>query len=239
MTCRQYFFMEFYNRQDSTLSHLQGEYTPKIDTKQILNEEIYSDLANQAAVKAEIGDVLAIIDEIIIDALEEVNSKMSENIIKYKQRGMYATELNAIIKTNILKKMADDSSFNSKIRVRNNHGSIFFIVKDRYAVFIKKLTGRMNKPNCYPTTNSEKMFKGELFTGTQYHIPFLFVGPNIKKGETYVTSLISRKEVNWTTECNNLFQIIEINNKESNIGGEEISAASIKPEKIIWKKKIN
>lgn len=226
-------------RQAANLSITLGEDTPKIDNMQILNEDIYSDLANQEAVKAEIGDVLAVIDYIITDAVMEVNSKMSNDPLKYSQRGMYATELNAIIKANILKKMADDSSFNNKIRVRKNHGSIYFIVKDKYAVFIKKLTGKMNKPNCYPTRNSEKLFKGELFIGTQMHIPFLFVGPNLIKGETYVTSLISKKEVNWTTECNNLFQIVEFSNQEQNKKQDEVFPVSLKAEKVIKNKKIN
>lgn len=242
LTCRQIFFrMNLKNsRQGTNLSLKSGESTPKIDTKQILNEEIYSDLANQDAIKAEIGDVLAVIDNFVTDAVKEVNNKMSENPIKYSQRAMYATELNAIIKANILKKMAVEPNFNTKIKVKKNHGSIYFIVKDKYAVFIKKLTGKMNKPNCYPTTNSEKMFNGELFTGTPKHIPFLFIGPNILKGGlTYVTSLISRKEVYWTTECNNLFEVVELKTTQSQREPTEVSAAKLKQEKIIRSRKIN
>lgn len=230
---------ENYNRQARDLSYTYGKDMPKSETKQILNDEIYSDLANQAAVKAEVGDVLAIINQIIVDAVKEVNVSVGLNPIKYEQRAMYATELNAIIKSNVLKKMAEDAVFNGKIRIKRNHGSIYFIVKDKYAVFIKKLTGKMNKPNCYPTRNSEKMFNGELFTGTPQHIPFLFVGPNTSKGETFVTSLISRKDVNWTTECSNLFteiksitkSVVEVETRES--------AAKLKTDKVIRKKKIN
>ena len=45
------------NRQGANLSITLGEDTPKIDNMQILNEDIYSDLANQEAVKAEIDQL--------------------------------------------------------------------------------------------------------------------------------------------------------------------------------------
>lgn len=227
------------NRQAGDLSIRFGKDMPKIENVQILSKDIYSDLANQFSVRTEIGDILAIINQIIIDALKEVNKNVGLDPIKYEQRAMYATELNAIIKSKILKKMAVDANFNNKIRIKKNHGSIYFIVKDRYAVFIKKLTGRMNKPNCFPTRNSEKMFNGELFTGTIQHIPFLFVGPNVIKGETYVTSLINKKEVNWTTECYNLFTEIEIISKSNEEVETGESAAKVKTDKVIRKKKIN
>lgn len=169
-------------------------------------EPIYSDLANQRAVKTEIGEIIEVLDSIITQSLKEMNRKRAEDPLKYKQRAMYATELNAEIKSRIEKKIATDSTFGLKLRIRSNHGSTFFIVKDRYAIFIKKLNGKMNKPNSYPTPNSERTFSGELFTGTQKHIPFLFIGPNPNRDErSYVTSLISRREVNWTTNASILF----------------------------------
>lgn len=201
----QYFFyMSLYIQKGEWKSpNLFGkgnENLPSVQEKSV----IYSDLANQAAVKAEIGDVLTIFHEIITMSLKEVFERQGAEPLKYKMTGMFATDLNATIKAKIFEKLDKDSAFNSKIRVKYNHSSPFFIVKDKYAVFIKKLTGKMNKPQCYPTINSSKVFSGDLFEGE--HIPFLFVGPNTKKGDSsYVTSLISRKEVNWTTESTDLF----------------------------------
>ncbi len=166
--------------------------------------ELYSDLANQDAVKTEIGDILAILDNIITESLKEVFVRQGADGLKYKMTGMFATDLNATIKSKVFRKMDENQSFSNKVQVRYNHGSPFFIVRDRYAVFIKKLNGKQNKPNCYPTANSLKTFSGSLFIGK--HIPFLFVGPNPKKGDgSFVTSLINRKEVNWTTETPDLF----------------------------------
>ncbi|MGV2452929.1 UNVERIFIED_CONTAM: hypothetical protein POZ17_22190 [Ralstonia mannitolilytica] len=183
---------------------------PRVQEKSV----IYSDLANQEAVKAEIGDVLFIIHNIITESLVEVFERQGKDPRKYQMTGMFATDLNATIKAKIFEKLDEDPIFNSKIRVKYNHTSPFFIVKDKYAVFIKKLSGKLNKPQCYPTINSSKTFSGDLFVGS--HIPFLFVGPNIKKGDSsYVTSLISRKEVNWTTESTDLFSYMVMENSIS------------------------
>ena len=181
------------------------------------SEVIYSDLANQDAVKTEIGEIVREFDVIITQSLKVVNDKRAEDPIKYNQRAMYATELNAEIKARILEKLGKDRIFDSNIKVRSNYGSIYFIVKDKYAVFIKKLNGKLNKPNCYPTMNSAKTFSGDLFTGTEQHIPFLFIGPNLKDEKSYVTSLISPKEVNWTIDSSVLFSndnIVVLDNKE-------------------------
>lgn len=182
---------------------LLGKSTKDLESMQE-KSELYSDLANQDAVKAEIGDVLSILDNIITKSLKEVFERQGADSLKYKMTGMFATDLNATIKSKVFRRMDEDQSFSNKVQVRYNHGSPFFIVRDRYAVFIKKLNGKQNKPNCYPTENSLKTFSGSLFVGK--HIPFLFVGPNPKKGDgSFVTSLISRKEVNWTTETPDLF----------------------------------
>ena len=191
------------NLGESQSPKLLGKSTKdlKIEQEKL---ELYSDLANQEAVKAEIGDVLAILNEIITTSLKEVLFRQGEDPLKYKMTSMFATDLNATIKSKVFRMMDEDSSFNSKVKVRYNHTSPYFIIKDKYAVFIKKLNGKLNKPNCYPTLNSLKTFSGNLFVGK--HIPFLFVGPNPKKGEgSFVTSLISRKEVNWTTSTTDLF----------------------------------
>lgn len=202
----KYFFIMNYNNLNS------GEYqSPQLfgkSTKDLGDMqgklELYSDLANQDAVKAEIGDVLAVLDSIITKSLKEVFERQGADSLKYKMTGMFATDLNATIKSKVFRKMDEEPSFNNKVQVKYNHGSPFFIVKDKYAVFIKKLNGKQNKPNCYPTVNSLNTFSGNLFIGK--HIPFLFVGPNPKKGDgSFVTSLISRKEINWTTETPDLF----------------------------------
>jgi hypothetical protein len=190
--------------------------------------ELYSDLANQEAVKTEIGDILAVLDIIITKSLKEVFERQGADSLKYKMTGMFATDLNATIKSKVFRKMDEDKNFSKKVQVRYNHGSPFFIVRDRYAVFIKKLNGKQNKPNCYPTPNSLKTFSGSLFIGK--HIPFLFVGPNPKKGDgSFVTSLINRKEVNWTTETPDLFnyqyqEAIKLQtNKEENSNLENVT----------------
>lgn len=195
--------MNYLNIGEDQSPNLYGKFTnklPRVQEKSV----IYSDLANQEAVRAEIGDVLFILHNIITKSLEEVFERQGKDPRKYKMTGMFATDLNATIKAKIFEKLDEDAVFNSKVRVQYNHTSPFFIVKDKYAVFIKKLSGKLNKPQCYPTMNSSKTFSGDLFIGS--HIPFLFVGPNIKKGDSsYVTSLVSRKEVNWTTESTDLF----------------------------------
>lgn len=201
---------------------------------------IYSDLANQVAVRAEIGDVLLIFHEIITESLKEVFARQGAEPLKYKMTGMFATDLNATIKAKIFEKLIKDPVFNSKIRVEYNHSSPFFIVKDKYAVFIKKLTGKLNKPQCYPTINSSKVFSGDLFVGK--HIPFLFVGPNTKKGDSsYVTSLVNRKEVNWTTESTDLFnyqaqESVKLKQEEVNT---DLDNVKVNKEMLKLKKKSN
>ena len=191
----------------------QRQLSEQMVYKDTLNSElkqdkpiIYADLANQAAVRQEIGDVLETFHKIITESLNEVNIRRAKDIVKYRMRSMFATDLNATIKAKIFKLLDKDPAFNGKVRVENNQGSPFFIVKDKYAVFIKKLNGKSNKPNSYPTPNSERTFNGELFVGLKGHVPFLFVGPNPDKGDgSYTTSLISRNDVNWTEETVNLF----------------------------------
>lgn len=202
---------------------------------------IYSDLANQAAVKAEIGDVLSVFHEIITTSLKEVFERQGAEPLKYQMTGMFATDLNATIKAKIFERLGKDPVFNAKIRVKYNHSSPFFIVKDKYAVFIKKLTGKLNKPQCYPTINSSKVFSGDLFEGE--HIPFLFVGPNTKKGDSsYVTSLVNRKEVNWTSESIDLFNYQsqeEVKLKQVEEADTELDNVKVNKEKLKSKKRVN
>lgn len=225
-----------------------GDYqSPQLVSKstkdfEIMQEklELYSDLANQDAVKAEIGDVLAILDDIITTSLKEVFIRQGEDPLKYKMTSMFATDLNATIKSKVFRKMDEDPTFNSKVKVRYNHTSPFFIVKDKYAVFIKKLNGKLNKPNSYPTVNSTKTFSGNLFVGK--HIPFLFVGPNPKKGEgSYVTSLVNRKEVYWTITATDLFNYQRqdsVNMYEPKEEDNNLTNVSLNKNVVITKKKI-
>ncbi|MCT3950241.1 hypothetical protein HZQ32_17080 [Elizabethkingia anophelis] len=229
-----------FNEGDWNSPQLFGKSTKDLGIKQE-KSELYSDLANQQAVKAEIGDVLAILDGIITSSLKEVFESQGEDPLKYKMTGMFATDLNATIKSKVFKRMDKDPIFNSKIQVRYNHTSPYFIVKDKYVVFIKKLNGKLNKPNSYPTQNSQKTFSGNLFVGK--HIPFLFVGPNPKKGESsYVTSLVNRKEVNWTTETVDLFnyQHVELtNNNEIQVEINDLNNVTLNQDVIKKKKKSN
>lgn len=202
-----------------------------------VNSIVLPDLANPKAVQAEIGDVLQSLDDVIIESQREVLERQGADTLKYSMTGMFATDLNATIKAKIFRLMSLDPGFANKVRVKYNYGSPFFIIKDKYAVFIKKLSGRQNKPMCYPTFNSIRTFSGNLF-GTA-HIPFLFVGPNLKKGEgSYVTSLIARNEVNWTSSTTDLFnyqenEVVNIREKAdtSSLENVEINANILKIKK--------
>lgn len=169
---------------------------------------IYKDIANPEAVKSEIGDVIKVFNEEIKSAKKEVDESKSENPIKYGQRAFYSQDLNATIKEKLIKRMENDAFFNNKIRIRKNSGSVYFIVNDRYILYVKRLYGNQNKPNSYPTPNSNKLFNGTLFPGLKEHIPVLFIGPNlsnISETNAFVTSLISKYEVNWSLSSNDLF----------------------------------
>lgn len=176
-------------------------------------ELIYKDVANPQAVKAEIGDVIKVFNQIIKKAKMEVDGRKLENNIKYSQRAFYSQDLNATIKEMIIRRIESDSVFSNKVRIRKNSGSTYFIVKDRYVLYVKRLYGNQNKPNSYPTPNSDKLFNGTLFPGLSEHIPVLFIGPNlsnISETDAFVTSLISKKEVNWSLVSNSLFSESEV-----------------------------
>lgn len=178
--------------------------------KQIL-APIYKDIANPEAVKAEIGDVILVFNQEIKKAKNEVDERKHEKPIKYSQRAFYSQDLNATIKEHIIKRMEIDKVFNGKVKIRMNSGSIYFIIKDKYILYVKRLYGEQNKPNCFPTPNSTKLFNGTLFPND--HIPVLFIGPNLSnlnETDAFVTSLISRKEINWSLVSNNLFSESEV-----------------------------
>lgn len=171
-------------------------------------EPIYKDIANPEAVKAEIGDIIRVFNQEIKAAKREVDEKKAEKPIKYSQRAFYSQDLNATIKENLILRMESDTGFNNKIRVRKNSGSVYFIVNDRYILYVKRLYGNQNKPNSYPTPKSSKLFDGSLFPGGNEHIPVLFIGPNlgnINETDAFVTSLINRYEINWSLSSVDLF----------------------------------
>ncbi|WP_298148454.1 hypothetical protein [Flavobacterium sp.] len=174
---------------------------------------IYKNMANPEAVKLEIGDVIEAFNEEIKAAKKEVDERRAEKPVKYSQRAFYSQDLNATIKERLLKRMMNDVAFNNRIRVRKNSGSTYFIVKDKYILYVKRLYGNFNKPNSYPTPNSERLFNGTLFPGENDHIPVLFIGPNLgnlNETSAFVTSLISRYEVNWSLISNDLFSTSEV-----------------------------
>jgi hypothetical protein len=201
--------------------------------KQML-EPIYKDIANTVAVKTEIGDVIRVFNEIIKASKEEVDDRKLQKPIKYNQRGFYSQDLNATIKENLIKRLESDSSFNSKVRIRKNAGSIYFIVNDKYILYVKRLYGNQNKPNSYPTPRSNRLFNGTLFPGLKEHIPVLFIGPNlsnINESNAFVTSLISRYEINWTMTATDLFSdnvVIQLKNEEIHVERSEKEIVKLK-----------
>lgn len=201
------------NTFQSVNSELYRKDTSRESEKQVF-EPIYKDLGNPHAVKAEIGDVIEIFNQIIVVARKEVDKRKLENSIKYSQRAFYSQDLNATIKEQIIRRIDSDPDFKNKVRIRKNKGSVYFIVKDKYILYVKRLYGKQNKPNCYPTLNSEMLFNGTLFPGLIEHIPVLFIGPNlsnINETDAFVTSLINRKEVNWSLVSSDLFNETNVN----------------------------
>jgi hypothetical protein len=176
-------------------------------------EPIYRSLANPEVVKLEIGDVIEVFNSVVESAVREVNSLRAKNSELFKQRGFYSQYINALIKTGISHKIELDPVMSQKVRRRTSNGSTYFIVKDKYALYVKRLYGKLNKPQSFPTVNSNKLFNGELFDSLSEHIPVLFIGPNLDrldKNYVYVTSLVSKKEVNWTNQCVDLFSNVDL-----------------------------
>jgi len=200
------------NTRQGVVVNSDGKDNTNKSEKQIL-ESIYKDVANPQAVKAEIGDVVLVFNQEIKKAKKEVDDRKFENPVKYNQRAFYSQDLNATIKEHIIKRMEVDKVFNGKVKIRLNSGSIYFIIKDKYILYVKRVYGYQNKPNCFPTPNSTKLFNGTLFPSLNDHIPVLFIGPNLSnlnETDAFVTSLISRKEINWSLVSNNLFSESEV-----------------------------
>ncbi|MBF0596905.1 hypothetical protein [Faecalibacter rhinopitheci] len=211
---------------------VSGDKDTNFDSSDKENLVIYKDIANQQAVKEEIGDVLLEFDSIIRDSIDEVNESRLRDNIKYSQRGYYSQDLNATIKSKILKRIGSDSNFSNKIQVKTNSGSVFFIVKNKYVLYVKRLYGQLNKPKSYPTPSSNKLYAGKLFPELA-HIPYLFIGPNLgsEGNNSFVTSLISKHEVNWTQATMNLFETdtIDINRRsEDSELNDQISILHVK-----------
>lgn len=169
---------------------------------------IYKDIANPDAVRQEIGDVIRVFNQEIKIAREAVFARRDENPTKYALRGFFAQDLNATIKERLLRRLETDHAFRRSVRVSSNAGSLYFIIRDRYILYVKQLYGGQNKPNSYPTPRSERLFNNTLALNGIVHCPVLFIGPNlgnIRENDAFVTSLVSRYEINWTLECPNLF----------------------------------
>lgn len=185
----------------------------KKEPEKQISEPFYKDIANIDAVKTEIGDVIEVFNDIIKSSRQEVDLRKSAKEVKYSQRGFYSQDLNATIKEKLIIRINSDPDFAKKIRIRKNYGSVYFIIKDRYILYVKRLYGKQNKPNSYPTPNSNKLFEGTLFPSYDEHTPVLFIGPNLSDIETtdaFVTSLISRNEINWSLKSSNLFTEAEV-----------------------------
>lgn len=194
---------------------------------------IYKNMANPEAVKLEIGDIIKVFNDEIKAAKKEVDERKAEKPVKYSQRAFYSQDLNATIKERLLTRMKNDVAFNNRVRERKNSGSTYFIVNDRYILYVKRLYGNFNKPNSYPTPNSEKLFNGTLFPGGNDHIPVLFIGPNLgnlNESDAFVTSLISRYEVNWTLISGDLFST-------SNVIGMMPTSKEIEEKEVVKLKK--
>ena len=204
---------------------------------------IFKDVANIEAVKTEIGDVIKIFNYEMREAYIEVMAKKAADPLKYQMRGFYSQDLNATIKSRILKRMNEDSLFNNKIRVKSNSGSIYFVIKDKYILYVKRLYGNQNMPNSFPTPQRDMLFNGSLFKGELKHIPILFIGPNlgnIKSIDAYVTSLISKKELNWTLSSTSLYQETDIVTlKPTPVENTEKEIARVKPSLATKAKKSN
>ena len=103
-----------------------------IESENQIYEPIYKDIANPEAVKAEIGEIIEVFNQIIKISRKEVDERKSEKIVKYNQRAFYSQDLNATIKEQIIKRIDSDENFNSKVRIRRNSGSVYFIIKDKF-----------------------------------------------------------------------------------------------------------
>ncbi len=188
------------------------------------NEPIFRSLANIQAVKAELKSELSIINNIVLNARKEVDFKMEENPYFFIDSRVYSAMLNASIKGKIVEKIKNNLDFGKSVRYKTRYGSAYFIIKDRYLVYIKKLNSN-GKPNYVSTPRSNNIMNQLPFDGGIDSIPVLFVGPQFRglvfEG-TSITSLVSKKEVNFNLTYNDLFDNVkyEFNNANQNSNNE-------------------
>ncbi|TWP31163.1 hypothetical protein ETU09_00095 [Apibacter muscae] len=214
------------------------------------NSEFYSNLADKESVKKSIGDIIAIMDSIIREAIKDVNMRKQTDPNKYRVSSQfYSQDLNATIKKKIVDKM-HDFEFMNHVKYKINRGSYFFIIKHKYVLYIKVLRTKQNKPSFNPKTFNN-LADGGLFPELK-QIPLLFMGPNInsvdeKEVDVFVTSMISKNEVNWSAPSLELFKekegIVPINSpiviEENEITPYEEDVAKIKEDIKIKKKNNN
>tara|TARA_R110000823_G_scaffold159218_7_gene290617 strand:- start:54979 stop:55656 length:678 start_codon:yes stop_codon:yes gene_type:complete len=181
------------------------------------NEPLFRSLANIEAVKVELKNELNVINKIILNAMKEVNSTMEEDPYLFMESRFYSQILNAKIKGKLREYVLLNPEFGSKVKIRSRYGASYFIVNDKYLVYIKKLNGN-GKPNYVSTPRSENLMNQLPFDGGLESIPILFVGPQFRglifEG-TSVTSLISKKEVNWNMSYDDLFGSINYETEKS------------------------
>lgn len=182
------------------------------------SEPVFRSLANIEAVKTELKNELSIINNIILNAIKEVDSKRNESPYFFIDSRVYSAMLNASIKGKIVEEINKNPDFGSKVRYKSRYGSVYFILKGQYLIYIKKLNGN-GKPNYVSTPRSNKIMNQLPFDGGTESIPILFVGPQFKglifEG-TSITSLISKKEVNWNLTYEDLFRTFNYNSTDSN-----------------------
>lgn len=194
------------------------------------NEPIFRSLANVEAVKAELKNELSVINEIILNARREVDSKMEEDPYFFIDSRVYSAILNATIKGKMVKKIKNDPAFGNNVRYKTRYGSAYFIIKNKYLVYIKKLNGN-GKPNYVSTPRSNNIMNQLPFDGGIDSIPVLFVGPQFKglifEG-TSITSLISKKEVNFNLTYNDLFYNVNYEIKDNVQSETELNNVRLK-----------
>ncbi|AVR44726.1 hypothetical protein C7S20_05295 [Christiangramia fulva] len=204
------------------------------------SEVLFRSLANVETVRKELKFELSVINNIILKAKKEVDSKMEEDPYLFMESRFYSSYFNSRIKGNLRQFIVNNPEFRRRIKIRVKYGSAYFIVKDRYLIYIKKLNGN-GKPNYVSTPRSNKLMNGLPFRGGDSSIPILFVGPQFRgihfEG-TSITSLISKKEVNWNMSISDLFSGVNYNlSSDNKIITTELDNVRIKNKSLKNKRK--
>lgn len=164
------------------------------------DEALFRNLANPEGVSQELSYELSVIRSIILNAIKETEERRLNNPNKYMDSRYFSQDLNATIKGLLLTEISKDPKL--KIVAKSSYGSTFFVIRGSYLVYIKKLNS-LGKPSYVSTPRSNNLMN-QLTLGESFgSIPILFIGPKFKGLEfqdVHVTSLISKKEVNWCLE---------------------------------------